>query len=287
MRKIALLLVVVGLVGIGVAGYFLFTAKTAPEKSVLKVHFLSVGQGDAILIEAPNGGQMLIDGGRPDNRVLGELAAVMKPFDKKIDVVVATHPDADHIGGLSEVLKRYEVELFLSSQADKDTSVSKGLYDAYEGSNAKGYYARRSMRITLDAKENIIAEILFPDRDTSGWEANSASSVIKLTYKDQTFLFTGDAEQGAEAFLVKTIPEIIDVDVLKLGHHGSKTSSTVAFLKATTPELAIISVGKNSYGHPAPEVTDRLRSFSIPWLSTQNEGTITLITDGTALAVQK
>ncbi len=265
----------------------LFIPAKGAESNLLKVHFLDVGQGDAIFIEAPNGKQVLIDGGRPDNKVLAELAEIMPIGDRTIDIVVATHPDADHVGGLTEVLKRYKTKLLLISQ-EGDTSIAKALLDEYRDLEISGFYARQGMRFLLDAEHGIVADILFPDRDVRGWEANAGSIIMRLTYGEQSFLFTGDAEAGVEGALVKAIPGLIDVDVLKLGHHGSKTSSSEIFLKAVTPEIAIISAGKNnSYGHPAPEVMARLKKFSIPSLSTQDQGTITFVTDGTRLSLKK
>ncbi len=269
------------------SGFLIAKPMTAAEPALLKVSMLNIGQGDSFFIQAPNGSQVLIDGGRPDNKVLGELAKVMPAFDRSIDVMVATHPDSDHIGGLEQVLKRYKVGLFLTSQ-EGDTSVSKAVFEAYRSSDAKGFYARHGLHITLDKAHGVVADILFPDRDVHGWETNAGSVVVRLSYGSKSFLFTGDSPSSVEHFLVQTEPKAIDVDVLKLGHHGSKFSSSTEYLKATSPSLALISAGiNNTYGHPNVETMARLKVLAIPFLNTQIDGTVTLVTDGNTITRQK
>lgn len=252
--------------------------RTKQTETMTKVHMLNVGQGDSFLVETPNGVQMLIDGGR-DATVLSELSKVMKWNDKKIDVVVATHPDADHIGGLVDVIKRYNVELFLTSDVVAETQVYKSLVDNVLQKKIPAYFVRQGMNLNL-ADQTSFA-ILFPDRNTHTWETNTASIVGRLQTGDRSVLFTGDSPISVEEYLVKTIPKELDVDILKLGHHGSKTSTSPEYLKATTPSLALISAGvNNSYGHPHKEVLDLLEQFNIPYISTQTSGTVTLETDG-------
>lgn len=280
MKRFALIFTCFGFLLFSAAFYFYLTS-TKDNAVFLKVHMLNVGQGDAFLIEAPNGKQLLIDGGRPDNKVLSELSRVMRFWDRKIDVVIATHPDADHIGGLAEVIERYNPDLFISSKAGKDTEVVTSLFGAFAASDAEGYFAQAGMRVVLDQEKNIYLDILFPDRDVTTWAANDGSIVAKLSYNEETFLFTGDAEAGVETYLVKENPEALDVDVLKVGHHGSKTSSTEAFLKAVSPAIALLSVGRNNtYGHPSPEVMNRIRALGIETFSTEEDGAVTLVTDG-------
>jgi competence protein ComEC len=243
-----------------------------------KVHMLDVGQGDSFLIEASNGVQMLIDGGK-DAAVLSELSKVMKWNDRTIDVVLATHPDMDHIGGLDEVLKRYKVHLFLTSEVGGGTEEYKHLMALVGDKHVPAYFVRQGMKLALSPIDTFT--VLFPDRDVKGWETNTGSVVGKFASRDRSILFTGDSPASIEQYLAATIPSELDVDILKLGHHGSRTSTTAALLKIVTPELALVSAGKsNSYGHPHKEVLDLLKQFNIPHLSTQTEGTVTFETDG-------
>ncbi len=252
--------------------------KKVPTSSRAKVHMLNVGQGDSFLIVAEDGTQILLDAGKGAT-VLSELSKVMAWNDKYIDVVIATHPDADHVGGLVDVLKRYKVGLFLTSDVVADTQIYKSLIQSVIDKKIPAYYVRAGMN--LDFADNTDFKILFPDRDTHTWETNTASMVGRLQIGDRSALFTGDSPISIEQYLAKNIPAELNVDILKLGHHGSKTSTSTEYLRATTPELTLISAGvNNSYGHPHKEVTDLLKKFNIPYVSTQTEGTYTLETDG-------
>lgn len=254
--------------------------KPKKEEVLAKVYMLNVGQGDSFLIEASSGAQILIDGGR-DATVLSELGKVMPWNDRSIDVIVATHPDADHIGGLVSVIKRYDIGLFLTSDVYSDTQTYKSLITAVLQKNIPAYYVRSGMNLNLDTTPNTDFTVLFPDRNTHTWETNAASVVGKLQIGERSMLFTGDSPISVENYLAKKIPSELDVDILKLGHHGSKTSTSPEYLRATTPGLALISAGvNNSYGHPHKEVLDLLKKFNIPFVSTQTVGTYTLETDG-------
>jgi competence protein ComEC len=245
------------------------------------VYMLNVGQGDSFLIQTANGRQILVDGGR-DASALSELARVMPRGDRTIDLVIATHPDADHIGGLPLILSRYKVGAVLTTEAASETATYRSLMQMLHEKQIPAYYARHGMSIALDATLPTILSILFPDRSTGGWETNTASVIARLDAGNASALFTGDSPQSVETFLARSVPEKIDTDVLKLGHHGSKTSSGEAFLKAVSPTLALISAGvDNRYGHPHNEVTERLHALGIPWISTQQSGTVDISTDGT------
>jgi competence protein ComEC len=275
-QNIRILFYTIIFLGISFAIFSLSSVDTNDEYAY--VHMLNIGQGDSFLIESKNHKRILIDGGR-DAKVLTELEKVLPFGEKDIDVVIATHPDADHIGGLPFVFKRYDVGLFLTSKVNTDTKTFKTLFDSVKEENIPAYYARSSMNIKLDDETNF--KILFPDRDTTNWETNSASVVGRLQIGERSALFTGDSPSAIEHLLAKTSPKDIDVDILKLGHHGSKTSTSMEFLKYTTPALALISAGVgNSYGHPKQEVLDELKSLDIPWVSTQDVGTFTIKTDG-------
>jgi competence protein ComEC len=242
------------------------------------VSMLDIGQGDSFLIQASNGKQMLIDGGK-DAAVLSQLARVMPWGDRSIDIVLATHPDKDHIGGLDDVLKRYKVGMFLTSEVGGETEEYKHLISLVTQKKIPAYFVRQGMKFDLSPTDYFL--VLFPDRDVKGWETNTGSVVGKFVSGQRSVLFTGDSPAPIEQYLAKSIPDLLDVDILKLGHHGSRTSTTSAYLKATTPSLALISAGKNnSYGHPHKEVLDLLKQFNIPYVSTIDSGTVTFETDG-------
>jgi len=262
------------------ANVLIWYAIFAEERAgILTVAFLDVGQGDAIFIEAPNGNQMLIDGG-VNTRVLQELSAVMPFYDRSIDVVLATHPDKDHIGGLPAVLKNFKVDYFIEPGVAAETSVYRELVRLVMSEEGmEKVLARRGMKVFLDETTYLL--ILFPDRDMSGANANDASIIAKLVYEDTSFLFTGDASQKMENFVVSLDEKMIDVDVLKVGHHGSKTSTSDLFLGYASPLFSVISAGAaNRYGHPNEEVIARLEQFESEILRTDESGTVIFKSDG-------
>lgn len=251
----------------------------------LQVHFLDVGQGDSALIETPSGVQVLIDGGA-DGRVLSKLSRQMSFFDKDIDIVVGTHPDKDHIGGLIDVLKRYTAHTILTTENKGDT----GTYALYnklkKAEGAEVLNVRRGQVFTLDASTTL--RVLFPDSDPTDMESNTSSIVLQLTYGSSTFMFTGDSPKNIEEYLVHVEGSGLKSDVLKLGHHGSRTSSSEVYIDTVQPKFAIISAGKNNkYGHPHVEVTDMLFNKHIPMLETSKEGTITMLSDGKTVWQEK
>jgi competence protein ComEC len=267
------------------ADAFIWQAVFVHERNVLTVAFLDIGQGDAIFIESPNGNQMLIDGGRT-KKVLRELADAMPFHDRTIDVVIATHPDSDHIGGLVDVLKSFDVHFFLVSGARSDTGFERSLESVAEEKNIPRLLARRGMNIALGRGAHF--EILFPDRDVSDFETNDASIVGILRYGGTSFYLSGDSPQRIEKYLVGEYGDKLKVTVLKLGHHGSRTSTSEALLAAASPEYAVAQVGKdNPYGHPHQEVLDLLARFGIPLLRNDEDGRIVFKSDGETLRREK
>lgn len=266
------------LVSILVAIALILMTLAPKQTKMTKVFMFDVGQGDSFFIETKSGKQMLIDGGK-DATVLSELSRAIPWWDKSIDIVLATHPDMDHIGGLDDVLKRYKVDLFVTSEVGGETDEYKSLMALVNKEKIPAYFVRAGMK--FDFSDTEYFEVLFPDRDVKDWETNTGSVVGKFVSGERSILFTGDSPAPIEQYLAKSIPAKLNVDILKLGHHGSRTSTTSAYLKATTPSLALISAGKNnSYGHPHKEVLDLLKQFNTPYLSTQTEGTVLLETDG-------
>jgi len=249
------------------------------QSEFLQVHFLDVGQGDSILIETPSGMQVLVDGGK-DGSVLQRLTQVMGWNDRKIDMVIGTHPDKDHIGGLIDVLTQYEVATILTTENKGDTSTAE-MYEEFKAKEkAELIYARRGQEFVLDASTTL--RVLFPDSDPTLMETNTSSIVFQLIYGDSVFMFTGDSPKNIEEYLVLVEGEFLKSDVLKLGHHGSRTSTSEMFLDEVQPRFAIVSAGKdNSYGHPHVEVTDLLFNKRVEMLETAKEGSITMLSDGT------
>jgi len=267
------------------ANFFIWNAIFIETRNgILTVVFLDAGQGDAIFIEAPNGNQVLIDGG-PNKSVLRQLSKVMPFYDRSIDIVIATHPDKDHIGGLPDVLQRYTVDFILESGAKNDTGISRAFESAILQNKIKRIFAKRGMAITLG--DDVFLNILFPDRDVSEVESNTTSIVAQLVYKNTEFMFTGDSPKTIEEYLVFLDGEKLRSDVLKVGHHGSKTSSSESFVGYVSPEYAIISAGAdNSYGHPHKEVVEILNQFGSAILNTKDNGAIIFKSDGENIVVK-
>lgn len=266
----------------GVIWYAIFTQ----SKGVLTVSFLDVGQGDAIFIETPSGAQVLIDGGK-GAAVIRTLSDVLPWYDRSIDLVMATHPDQDHIGGLVEVLARYSVPLILKSSVRDEKGTD---YIAFEKALTKE--GSRVIEVErgqiVDLGDSARLEILFPDRSVPAIETNTGSIVARLVYGETSFMLTGDAPDEVEIYLVGLGTTTLRSNVLKAGHHGSKTSSAPVFIGYVDPEYAVYSRGcGNSYGHPSAETIETFAKFQIPTLDTCEEGTVTFVSDGRKVTLKK
>lgn len=251
------------------------------DSGEMKVSFLDVGQGDAIFIEAPNGRQMLIDGGA-NASVLNGLGGVMSFFDRSIDIVLATHPDKDHVGGLPFVLDRYKVKIFIDSLADGDAGAYRKLEDMAKEQGIETYYGLRGDIIMLDETNGVYIHVLYPEPDEFKIdETNEMSIITKLVYGDTSVMLTGDAGKVPERLLSSNDKDYLRSAVLKAGHHGSKTSSLPSFIKAVSPQYVVISAGaNNSYGHPHPETIKTLKDNGAEILETAEKGTITFVSNG-------
>ncbi len=250
----------------------------------LKVVFFDVGQGDAIFIETPEGIQILIDGGS-SKKILGKLSEEMPFWDKTLDLVILTHPEKDHLGGLNYVLRRYEVENILWTGILRDTKTFEYWQENLENEKANEIIAEEGQRIKAGEAQ---ISIFYPFESLAGKEykdSNDTSIIARLIFGKNSFLFTGDATKKTEKELLAQEFKL-NSDVLKAGHHGSKTSSSGGFLENVIPKIAVISCGKNNpYGHPHQDVLNNLEEFAIKVLRTDERGDIKIISDGEDLKI--
>lgn len=247
------------------------------QSNILKVVFFNVGQGDSIFIETPNKRQILIDGG-PDNIVLEKLGAVMPFYDRYIDLVIMTHPDEDHLTGLIGVLNQFQVGGVLMSGAKKDDETCRAWERVLSDKNISTYLARAGQAIILD--NDVFLKILWPNKDYKNLftnDSNNTSVAAQLNYHNAEFLLTGDIGKKVENILINQKISFSS-DVFKLAHHGSKNSTSRAFLQSINPKVAIISVGANTYGHPHQSVLELLKNVLI--YRTDINGDIKMTTDG-------
>ncbi len=246
----------------------------------LAVHFFDIGQGDGIFIELPNHVQVLIDGG-PNNSILSKLGSVMPFWDHTIDLVILTHPHADHVDGLIDVLKRYDVGMVIESGAAYATPDYDEWNKLLKEKNVHVIYARKGQHVQLSEKAMI--DILYPFEYMTGRRFSNVHDsmvVSKLSYGSMSVLLMGDAEKPIEHQLVHS-GAALHADVLKAGHHGSKTSTTQELLDGVHPKMAVISVGrKNRYGHPHQEVVDRILAAGISLFRTDTDGDVEVMSDG-------
>ncbi len=243
------------------------------QNDILEVSYLDIGQGDATLISYLGKYQILIDGGPSGRKLLEELGKQMPIMDKKIEIVILTHPDFDHLAGLIDVVKNYEVGVFLGNGASADTQIFEELESVLLEKNIEKEILTEDSKISIG--NNLNFEIFNPDDATlESKDRNENSIVLRMDFGINSFLFTGDATGDIEKDMI-TDGENIDVDWLKIGHHGSKHSTTEEFLVATSPKFTIISVGaRNKYKHPAVEVLELIGKVGVPILRTDENGTI-------------
>jgi competence protein ComEC len=268
-------------------GVALVAAAARPDGRV-HIVALDVGQGDAILVQTPDGGRLLVDGGPDPDRLLVALDARTPPWDRRIDMVVLTHPHEDHVGGLPLLIARYRVgRVFEPGMAGPGPG-----YAAFEAALAeKGTQGERLSTGDRFALDGVFFRVLWPDPGSvprappdTGTGINNVSIVLLGTIGSQRFLLTGDIEEDVDPVLVaRGLPA---VDVLKVAHHGSRTATTDALITATKPAVALVSVGaRNTFGHPAPATLARLAAHGIPTYRTDLDGTLDVALDGSTLSV--
>ena len=264
-------------------------AAVARPDGRLHVVALDVGQGDAILVETPAGGRLLVDGGPDPDRLLVALDERIPPWDRRIDLVVVTHPHEDHVGALALVVDRYRVARVVEPGMAGPGPGYAALEAALAARNQPSGRLATGDRFALD---DVRFEVLWPDRTAvppkppdTGTGINNVSIVLLGSFGAQRFLLTGDIEEGIDPILVsRGLPR---VDLLKVAHHGSRTATSEAFLAATRPAVALVSVGAaNTFGHPAPATLARLTSHGIATYRTDLQGSLDVALDGTALDVR-
>jgi len=259
------------------------------RNQALEVTFFDVGQGDSIFIETSDGYQILIDGG-PDSKILEKLAREMPWGDKTIDLIILTHPEKDHMVGLLKVLERYQVEQILWTGIIRHTADYDKWQELIQKEKAQITIAESSQRIKGGG---VFLNILYPFESLEGEkfkESNNTSIIAQLIFSNSSFLFTGDAPQSIEKKILSRCQEnlncSLDSDVLKVGHHGSKTSTSEEFLKEVSPKIAVISCGKNNpYHHPHQDVLKNLEKFDIKILRTDQVGDIKIVSTGDYLII--
>jgi competence protein ComEC len=252
----------------------------------LEIYMLDVGQGDSILIHTPDGGYGLVDGGR-GAAVLSQLAEVLPIGDRKLDFVLATHPDADHIEGLISVVQNYKVQKIFITKNFTNSGVYAELKSSIAQSGIENFEIKDTNDFKLGCCTNF--DILWPRETMDGYhesETNRLSTAVLLSYRNFRMFLAGDLPAAEELDSIQNL-ENRDIAVLKVGHHGSRTSTSSRFLDETKPELVLISDGiNNSYGHPHAEVLQNLLEHNVKIFRTDQIGRISLDTDGEELEIK-
>lgn len=244
--------------------------------NLMYVHYINVDQGDSILIQK-NNKNLLIDSGPKSHKK--QLFKFLKSLDiSTLDYVIATHPHDDHIGNMNSIINSYKINSFYAPKVYSNTKSFELMIDALKSKNLKIHTIKRDCN-TITLGEDIQVQVLSPISDSYDNE-NNYSPVIKITFGNTSFLFTGDAESEVENQLL-SLNDNLQADVLKIGHHGSSTSTSDSFLSKVNPKYAVISVGKNNiYGHPNKDILLKLKNSNINILRTDKLNNITFISDG-------
>jgi beta-lactamase superfamily II metal-dependent hydrolase len=256
----------------------------------LQIYALDVGQGDSALIITPEGKSVLIDAGTP--QAADEVVAALRKRDvRSLDLAVATHPHADHIGGMRKVIENFGVKNFLDSGQEYASKEYQRMLEALVEKGIKVIDAKKGMKFELDS--GVTLEVLNPlgndqwirEVRRGGSVENANSVVLRLSYGNFSMLFTGDAETETEDLMMKSgVP--LHAQVLKVGHHGSRYATSARFLEAVAPEAAVISVGaENRYGHPAQQTLDRLQKSGVKVYRTDLNGDIAIVSDGNTFEI--
>lgn len=264
-----------------------FFTLNSPEQSndLVSVHVLDIGQGDAILVELPDEQRWLIDGG-PDDSVVAALQRVLPFGERRLTGIMLTHPHNDHVAGLNDVLRQFSVEYVVMAGSVHTSPSYINFLETVKNIGIE-VIAIEEPIMWQDEKERWRWEFLYPQGGAvSDTNLNNQSIVSRLVVGEQQFLLTGDAEVEVEQLLVGQGVDL-SATVLKVGHHGSDTSTSESFLNAVNPEHAVISLGEgNSFGHPHQSVLERLSEKAVNILRTDEQGTVSFYTDGLTLTVE-
>ncbi len=279
LNRIILIIIFLVVFDVFIWGQILFFGPTENTE----IYALNVGQGDSELVILPGGVKILIDGG-PDNKVLGELSSIFRPTDRYIDLVLMSHPQTDHFTGLIDVLKRYKVGVFISSG-------KRGVVQSFDDLE-KTIQENKIPAVVLTEGDKIkyndgSFNILSPSKNLlESSQPNDWALAMKLASQGVTALFTADIDSKIEESLLKKYD--LDVDILKVPHHGSKFSSSEEFLKAVTPKVALIEVGeKNTYGHPTPQTLEKLFAAGAQIFRTDQSGIVKLVISDSKINIFK
>ncbi len=256
--------------------WFIREKQPVDNSNMLKITFLDIGQGDATFIEFPSGEQMLIDCAI-DAVVVEALGRTMDFYDRTIDYLVVTHPDLDHYGGCADVLYRFNIKHIIYNGFQKPNSgVWNGFMDAVEKEIDQGAEYIIADNVFDLKVDDVYISYLFPDRPVDVEDTNNNTSIVmRISYGEQDVLLTADAEKELEQYLVDVYDNELDVEILKVGHHGSLTSSILEFLGVTSPKDAIISSGEeNNFGHPSARIIKRIERKGVNIWRTDQQGDI-------------
>lgn len=254
-------------------------ALTQKDNQKTKMYFLNVGQGDSELIILNTGAKIMIDGGAPNGQAASELDKVLGIFKRRLDLVVLTHAELDHFGGLIAVLKKHKVGAFVWNGVPGKSSAFDDLKKGIRDAKIQEVIIKKGDRIRQGDND---INVLWPMNGVTVKNLNDASVILEVNTNKTKTLFTGDAGINIEQEL---LPELREISILKVGHHGSKYSTGEAFLKVLQPQVAIIGVGKNSYGHPTKETLGRLKDVGATILRTDEDGTVELIINSGSISI--
>ncbi len=258
-----------------ISGYAVFALLIwqIPDNN-LHIHFLDVGQGEGVFIKTPQNHKILIDGG-PQDKIIEELSEILPFFDRNIDLIILTHPHADHVDGLVEVLKRYNVDFVLWTGVDYSSRTYEEFLKTISELEIQIFIADKETNFLFG---DVIFDLIFPFEQMISEKVrnlNNSSVALRLIYKDKIILFTGDLEKEMEYKLAESYKDYLKADILHAGHHGSKTSSTQVFLDQVKPEIIVIQSEKgNRHGHPHEEVLERLENMGIKILRNDIHGRV-------------
>ena len=251
------------------------------KKEILSVHIIDVGQGDSILIKTPSDKKILIDGGNEDSEHIIK-SYLRKEKVKSLDIIIATHPDSDHIGSLDYVVDKFDVKSIYMPDQNPNSSSYKNLIKACKNKNLDINYLFKGDTLNVDEYINLL--VLSPSYIQQ--DNNLNSIVFNLNYKNKSFLFTGDCEETNEIDIINSF-DLNDVDFLKVAHHGSSSSSTAEFINKTSPDVAVISCGyKNQYGHPHQSTLDTLEENNVLTYRTDINGDMVFYSDGSTITTK-